>query len=98
MENHNKPELYINSLDNSRKAEPSEEFLLRMEQLALRYITVVDKISLRAILGIAATFLLLLIVNVMIMKKSTVSSNTQSSGEMHSSSYDLIPTKSLYNE
>ena len=77
---------------------PSTEFLQRMENLALRYTTVIEKVSLNAIMGIAATFLLLLTVNVMIMSKSNASSKGQSSADITSSSYDLIPTKSLYHE
>lgn len=98
MENKNNADKLIKSLKHSRRAMPSTEFLQRMENLALRYTTVIEKVSLNAIMGIAATFLLLLTVNVMIMSKSNASSKGQSSADITSSSYDLIPTKSLYHE
>ena len=98
MENKNNADKLIKSLNHSRRAMPSTEFLQRMENLALRYTTVIEKVSLNAIMGIAATFLLLLTVNVLIMSKSNASSKGQSSADITSSSYDLIPAKSLYHE
>ena len=98
MEHRNNVDKLLESLEQSRRAEPSAEFLLRMENLALRYTSVVDKVSLSAMMGIAATFLLLLMVNMMILSTSDNSTSEQSSTDIASLSYDLIPTKSLYDE
>lgn len=98
MENKNKVDKLIESLDQSRRAMPSAEFLLKMENLALRYTAIVDKVSLNTIMGIAASFTLLLMVNMMILKKLNNSTLEQSTTEIRESSYDLIPTKPLYNE
>ena len=97
MENQNNADKITESLEHCRRAEPSEEFLQKMENLALKYTAIVDKVSLRAIVGIAASFLLLLMVNMMIVSKSGTTIIDQSTTEI-ASSYDLIPTKSLYYE
>ena len=94
----NKADKLIESIEYSRRAMPSAKFMKKIEDLALRYTTVADKVSLSTIMAIAATFLLLLTVNVMIMSKSNISSIGQSSYDIASSSIDLIPTKSLYYE
>ena len=69
-----------------------------MENLALRYTAIVDKVSLNTIMGIAVSFTLLLMVNMMILKKIHNSTLEQSTTEIRESSYDLIPTKPLHNE
>lgn len=98
MENKNKVDKLIESLDQSRRAMPSADFLLKMENISLRYTAIVDKVSINTIMGVAASFTLLLMVNMMILKKSNDSTLERSKIEITESSYDLIPTKSLYNE
>lgn len=98
MTNENNTDKIIDALDRMHKAEPSEIFLLKMEQLALKYTAVADKISVNALLGIAASFLLLLMVNMVILKKSTTITETSNTEITDSDTYHLIPTKSLYNE
>ena len=98
MENHKNADKILESLDHSRRAVPSDEFLQKMENLAIRYTAVVDKVSLSTIVGIAASFTLLIMINMMVLNKSNDTSAEQSFTTNTTSSYDLIPTKSLYNE
>lgn len=97
MENQDKINRLIDCLETSRKIEPSSEFLLKMENIALRYSTVIEKVSLRALMGIAATFLVLIMVNLMIITKSN-NQISEPTIDNTATSYDLIPTKSYYYE
>ena len=77
-------------LDKIQKVSPDENFLLRMETLAIRALRPATKISRIQILLVAASLALLLIANVFLV---------QQSGEISalSDAYNLIPTKSAYN-
>jgi len=87
----------IDALNNSRKAMPSEAFVLRMEKVALAYRAKVSSFSKQTLLGIAASFLLLITINIYAVGKynSAQSNNIEESSE---ESYNLVPTNSIYNE
>ena len=87
----------INALNTSRKAVPSEGFIFRMEQVALAYSAKVSTFSRQTLIGIAASFVLLVTVNIYAVDKynDLKSSIQQASSE---ESYNLVPTNSIYNE
>lgn len=87
----------INALNTSRKAVPSEDFISRMEQVALAYSAKVSSFSRQTLIGIAASFVLLVTVNIYAvdMYNDLTSSTQQESSE---ESYNLVPTNSIYHE
>ena len=97
MEHNRKANQIIEGLDNAKKAMPSEDFLSKMEYLAESYTSIAEKISLKYIMGIAASFAILVIANISMYGGSNQISinNTEIQSE---STYNLVPTKSLYNE
>lgn len=87
----------IEGLDASQKAMPSEAFLHRMEQVALAYSSKISAFSKQAIIGIAASFLVLLSVNIYAINEyNKLISASQT--EVSDDSYNLIPAKSVYHE
>lgn len=85
------------ALENVQPVQPSEEFLTKMEAITETYVNTNQKVSTRSILGFAASFTLLVILNIGLLKKTTQTefSNEESFG---ASAYNLVPTKSIYNE
>lgn len=86
-----------NSLENSNKAVPSEDFMLKMENIALAYSQQVASFSTQAMIGLAASFLLLVAVNIYAVSNYNIG-NSDSNESVYSESYDLIPTKFIYND
>jgi len=97
MEHKSKSEEIIKALEHSQKAIPSEEFLSRMEHFAELYTTVRDNISIKSILGIAASFALLIALNIGMIGNANKVDKTETNAQVESA-YNLIPTKSLYHE
>ena len=77
-------------LEAIQKAAPDEQFLLRMEDLAIRSLKPMSKISRMQIFLVAASLALLLVANVMLVQQS---GDTTALAD----AYNLIPTKSAYN-
>lgn len=86
------------ALDNVHRAQPSEEFLTRMESITETYINRNQKVSTRSILGIAASFTLLVLLNISMLKKTNQTDFASSDESYSESAYNLVPTKSIYNE
>lgn len=85
------------ALENVHPALPSEEFLIRMDSLTESYMLKNQMMSTKSMLGIAASFALLVFLNISLIKNS--SQSELSSEELVSESeYNLVPTKSIYNE
>ena len=87
----------INALNTSSKAVPSEGFITRMEQVAMAYSAKVSSFSRQTLMGIAASFLLLITINIYAVNKyNEVTTSIQD--ESTEESYNLVPTNSIYNE
>lgn len=98
MENHIQSEQIMDQLDRSKKAMPSKDFLSKMEKMADAYTTISDKITPRAVFMMAASFLLLLAANFLIMNDHIIQDSMQDSTTESTSTYTLIPAKSVYND
>lgn len=96
MKNNIQTEKILNSIENSSKAQASEAFLLKMEQLAVQYVKISNKISWQSLIGIAASLLLLISINITMMKKMSVDKSESINPSIEN--YNLIPTTNLYHE
>lgn len=86
----------LDLLDQYEKPQVATEILKRMEVFALEQISEVKKFPKLTLVGIAASMLLLLSANFMVVQNTSEDSSiaqTQSK-----TAYDLIPAKSLYHE
>lgn len=95
MENKYNMDDLFKELDLNLKKRPSDELLHRIEQFANRQVKQIEKFTIGQILSIAASFLLLALVNFSILKTELVN---ETSVEEQMVSYDFIPVNSLYNE
>ncbi|MDF1696160.1 MAG: hypothetical protein P1U56_10025 [Saprospiraceae bacterium] len=91
-------ELY-ESLDGFRKKMPSEEFLLKMEEVTVHEWekNQASPFQWKSIIGIAASLIFVVFINgyaLIQYNESSVASNTISEND----SYDLIPVQILYDE
>lgn len=85
------------ALEHVEPINPSEDFLLRMENFSEAYVINGETISMRSILGIAASFALLVILNIGLLKGFN-NSTIEATNSINESAYNLVPTKSIYNE
>jgi hypothetical protein len=95
MEDKHIPDIILNALEQSTKAQPSEALLLKMENIALAYSAKVASFSRQAALGIAASFLILMVVNIYTVNKYYVK-GTETNLTDTADIYNLVPTKSIY--
>ncbi len=85
------------ALEHVEPIRPSEEFLNRMESLSETYVLKNQMFSLKSILGIAASFTLLVLLNIGLLN-SINKSDIGMTESQYESVYNLVPTKSIYNE
>ena len=97
MEKKNFTNNILESLEGAKKAMPSEEFLSRMENMAAKYAKVPKRIPIRSLLGIAASLLILVFANVYVLSNQNNAGSSEETAIVYDS-YDLIPSKSIYNE
>ena len=97
MEKKNFTNNILESLEGAKKAMPSEDFLLRMENMAAKYAKVPKQIPIRSLYGIAASLLILVFANVYVLSNQDDAGSTEETVIVYDS-YDLIPSKSIYNE
>lgn len=95
MEDMNETKKIIEALEGVERAQPSSDLIQRMENLAVKYSNKVNSFSREAIIGIAASFLLLFAVNVYAVKKYNLNTDSFVQQE-ESEAYNLIPAKSIY--
>ncbi|MEN0052002.1 MAG: hypothetical protein AAF806_33360 [Bacteroidota bacterium] len=86
----------LEDLAQVERAMPSEQFLKRMENVAVAYVVARSQMSKTTVLAIAASFALLLTANIWIWNE--FQSTTTESTTLVETDYDLIPTKSIYYE
>lgn len=97
MDKKNFADTVLKSLDNAKKAEPSVAFLLKMEAMAKAYVGVQEKIAFKHILGIAASLIILITMNVYTLDKQDNISKDEVFVQAENN-YNMIPTKSIYHE
>jgi len=85
------------ALDNAKKALPSEALLQKMESVAVSYSQLSAPLTMKTIVGIAASVMLLLAVNIYAISDSQQQNTETMQTEITSSTY-LLPTKYFYNE
>jgi len=85
----------LSTLDELEKKQLPEELLMQMETQALEKIFSTSSFSKSALFAIAASFLFLVSVNILLTNQN-LSRNMDTSQEVQS--YDLIPAKSIYHE
>lgn len=88
----------IKGLENSQKAKPSEDFLSSMEVVLSNYTTKVNYIITKKILSVAASLLFLVAINIGLLIGHINNNNVSDVQSISEHTYNLIPTKSLYNE
>ena len=98
MENHLQSQDIIDRLDRAKKAVPSDEFISRMEKMAEAYTKITETVSIRTVFMMAASFVLLLAANFLIMNDSDIQNSNQEASSENVSNYTMIPAKSIYNE
>ena len=96
MDKKNFTQTILNSLDEANKAMPSESFLLKMEALVLAYQQVEEKFSRKTLLSIAASLLLLISINTLLLTQNN--QKDSASPVIEEQAYNLIPAKSIYHE
>lgn len=77
-------------LESIQRIEPGEDFLLKMENIAIRALNPISKVSRLQIILVAASLALLVFANFFLLSQSTDTSAI-------SDAYNLIPTKAIYN-
>ena len=95
MEQHKDIERYMDALDQVERTVPSEAFLQRMEGMAVEYVSRSTP-SRIFVLGIAASLLLLVTLNIYVVSRINV--NTDNSQSVQSYYDNIIPINSLYHE
>ncbi len=86
----------LTALENAHVVKAPGALFKKMEQVALSTIQKNKRFSKAMVIGIAASFLVLLTANVVLIGMSNARSEI--SAEQMASSYQLIPTKALYHE
>ena len=95
MENYKDIDDLFSKLDHNLKKRPPSELVSRVEEFAKQKVRQVEKFTVGQILSIAASFLLIAMLNFSILKP-TIRDNVSVDEEMIS--YQFIPVNSLYNE
>ena len=86
------------ALENAEPHTPSDQLLGRLEDLAVNHVEEKDQSSWTYIVGIAASLLVLLSINIWIMQDiAPQTSEAPPQGQFSSQPYDLIPAKSIYS-
>ncbi len=96
MNTNNFTQELLNALDHARPIKAPSSLYKKMEQVALSTINHKLSFSKQTVLAIAASFLLLLSANVVLINMNL--NRLETTSDELTSSYDLVPTKSLYHE
>lgn len=94
MKEMNKTERIERALEGAHKVVPPKHVIQRMEDFALAYAKKVNSFSRETLMGMAASFLILLAVNIYAV--NVYQSNNSSEIQTESEDYNLMPTKSIY--
>lgn len=92
----NRVDHILSQLDKAQPALPSEGLIKNMEDVALAFIRKSKGVGKSALLGIAASFAILIFANIYAISHSTVIEESVVDVQSNTDEYNFIPVKSLY--